>query len=515
MKKLILLFLLFYSFAYSQVDTANYNFQMSQLDGKFYSLISKNEVFGSAGFRYQTKILQTSSIDTTQFQYVPELSFGYYSMIENIATYYGKDSGTVRMILSDSPLITNETFSDSTTFLGAIWQLGNVTDRPVIYQKYSDGSTPLQSFVGQVGVSEANWGMNLDYRLGVHNYWDSTKPIDYLTINVDGVTWQHIPKGYANVTALPDSWANSGNTTPWKVDTSGFMGIIGGLTSIFKTRGNPTIGTSTANDYTDTTKYNFYGRGGKNYMQNKLGIGTETPYSRLHLIGDAGSVGGSYNANADIIIDDNGTSALLQLINPTSSYITMGNSSTYNLGYIGYTNSTGVLSLFGTTSVNANILSEGGTLLSSKYAILGNTNTFVNDQIFSGRVRTDTVLNVLGALTINDTATVTGRLNVAQDLSIGNDGIIANARFMILGFNSSGTIGVALNSTADNTLRIRNAGVSTDATVQIGSLITSTVTPIATASTAGTQGQIRIGSDGYIYICTATNTWVRVQAVTW
>jgi len=146
MKKIIILILLISSFAYSQVDTANYNFQMSQLDGKFYSLISKNEVFGSAGFRYQTEILQTSSIDTTQFQYVPELSFGYYSMIENVASYYGKDSGLVRMMLYSNPNSTSIDTStipflnQNNTFTGAI---NTFTGKMVVGTGTSNGTADL------------------------------------------------------------------------------------------------------------------------------------------------------------------------------------------------------------------------------------------------------------------------------------------------------------------------------------------------------------------------------------
>lgn len=152
---------------------------------------------------------------------------------------------------------------------------------------------------------------------------------------------------------------------------------------------------------------------------------------------------------------------------------------------------------------------------STNIAYINRTNTFLGDQIFSGRLRTDTLLNVLGALTINDTVTITGRLYITQSLVASNDIATLSTKGYILGFNSSGTTGVYLNSTADNFLRIRNAGVSTDAIVQMGSLITSNVTPVATAGTAGTAGEIRIGSDGYIYICIATNTWQRVITLTY
>jgi hypothetical protein len=40
-------------------------------------------------------------------------------------------------------------------------------------------------------------------------------------------------------------------------------------------------------------------------------------------------------------------------------------------------------------------------------------------------------------------------------------------------------------------------------------------TPPASATATGTAGTIIIGSDGYLYLCTATDTWVRVQLTTW
>ena len=72
-----------------------------------------------------------------------------------------------------------------------------------------------------------------------------------------------------------------------------------------------------------------------------------------------------------------------------------------------------------------------------------------------------------------------------------------------------------MNATSDGVARLRNAGISSDASLQISKLITSNVTAPATASSTGTQGEVRFASDGYIYICTATNTWVRAQGSTW
>lgn len=109
----------------------------------------------------------------------------------------------------------------------------------------------------------------------------------------------------------------------------------------------------------------------------------------------------------------------------------------------------------------------------------------------------------------------TGKFTAPGDIFAGNDIFTLNNRYIIAGSNSSGTQGIALNATSDGVARLRNAGISSDASLQIAKLITSNVTAPTTASSTGTQGEIRIGSDGYIYICTATNTWLRAQCVTW
>lgn len=297
MKKIIILILLISSFAYSQVDTANWSFLPNQTNGKFTALISRELYYGISGGQYKQMSLSATSYDSTVFQLIPNQLDGRYTMIENIATYYGKDSGTVRMNLNDDPLLTASS-------IGALTM--TIADARYLFK-------------------------------------DSTNIL-------------------------------------YRRDTTSLI--------------------------------------------------------------------------------------------PTKVF------------------------------------------LSNTYAIFGNTNTFVNDQIFNGRVRTDTVLNLFGSLILNDTVTVTGRLNVTEDAFFSRDIITLSTKGQVLGFNSSGTQGVYLNSTADNTLRIRNAGVSTDALVQIGRLITSNVTAPVSAGATGTAGEWRLGSDGYIYICIASNTWQRVLTAT-
>ena len=53
-------------------------------------------------------------------------------------------------------------------------------------------------------------------------------------------------------------------------------------------------------------------------------------------------------------------------------------------------------------------------------------------------------------------------------------------------------------------------------TATVGSItgVISDVTAPATAASTGTTGQVAVDT-GYIYVCTATNTWKRVAVATW
>lgn len=47
------------------------------------------------------------------------------------------------------------------------------------------------------------------------------------------------------------------------------------------------------------------------------------------------------------------------------------------------------------------------------------------------------------------------------------------------------------------------------------SLKVSFGTPPASASASGRAGTVIFGTDGYIYICSEKDTWIRAQATTW
>ena len=72
-------------------------------------------------------------------------------------------------------------------------------------------------------------------------------------------------------------------------------------------------------------------------------------------------------------------------------------------------------------------------------------------------------------------------------------------------------------STAQNTainLKSNNASPVFTGTVTTPNLVISTGTAPATATSAGTKGQIAYAS-GFLYVCVATNTWQRVAIATW
>lgn len=222
MKKLILLFLLFYSFAYSQVDTANYNFNVDLLTGKYTSIISKSPVFGAQGFKYLVQELQATSIDTTQFQYVGNID-GKYTIIENVVSYYGKDSGTVQMQLFNAP--TSSSSFDSSLFV----------KRSAFSQSIeaTGGDFEITSITGALLFNGYKFGFNMN------------RPPAVFTINqIDSNTGIRLYKnndGSGDLTTLySDIWTSSiGNLQT--NSTGGFFNVNDTLTA-----NKLTIGTTTS-----------------------------------------------------------------------------------------------------------------------------------------------------------------------------------------------------------------------------------------------------------------------------
>lgn len=112
----------------------------------------------------------------------------------------------------------------------------------------------------------------------------------------------------------------------------------------------------------------------------------------------------------------------------------------------------------------------------------------------------------------------TGYLNVGVDTAVGNSAFYNTNTFHrffinsvgeVMRINSSGNIGI--NTLVDNgvdKLQINGSAVTTQ--YKLSAL---NIAP-ASATSTGTLGEIRVTS-GFIYVCVATDTWVRSALTTW
>lgn len=97
---------------------------------------------------------------------------------------------------------------------------------------------------------------------------------------------------------------------------------------------------------------------------------------------------------------------------------------------------------------------------------------------------------------------ITADAGVVESITLG-----ANQAVTI---TSDDTDTVRIVNGSDNLINIEVENINT-----AGITLENPQTPPASASATGTAGQIVFGSDGYLYFCTATDTWVRVQLTTW
>lgn len=79
-------------------------------------------------------------------------------------------------------------------------------------------------------------------------------------------------------------------------------------------------------------------------------------------------------------------------------------------------------------------------------------------------------------------------------------------------FSANGAQTLAVYGSAGNSLSL--SLLDGNLTVAAGQLIKATSSPPASAAATGTTGQIEWDS-GFVYVCTATNTWKRVAIATW
>lgn len=79
--------------------------------------------------------------------------------------------------------------------------------------------------------------------------------------------------------------------------------------------------------------------------------------------------------------------------------------------------------------------------------------------------------------------------------------------------NVAGDLAVTGNAAVNGTLGVTGL-LSTEGSVVVGGTLTISQATPASAAAAGTTGTIAVDT-GFIYVCTATNTWKRVAIATW
>ena len=165
----------------------------------------------------------------------------------------------------------------------------------------------------------------------------------------------------------------------------------------------------------------------------------------------------------------------------------------------------------GNEAISLKIMELLGVNSGGKYAFQNSTNVFNEQQIF--------------AKGISSRDAPTGK-NGYEYKSGGSDKWwIDKNGFMYL---SEGTRLYFKNSAGDLQLRVNSGNfqiysgstkimeTGTEKRFKVNQLdVLNLNSPPASATATGTVGQIIFGSDGYIYLCTATNTWLRVQLTTW
>ena len=175
----------------------------------------------------------------------------------------------------------------------------------------------------------------------------------------------------------------------------------------------------------------------------------------------------------------------------------------------------------GRESLKANTIGFQNTAVGRSALLLninGNNNVafgyfaLLNNILGSGNIAIGS--NALLSSTSNNNVAI--GLNALQNNTSGGSNIgigqgtstlsITNTNSIVIG---NGTVGLGSNTTVIGT-------PTTSVTGLYGNirLVTGMATAPASSTATGTLGDIRV-TDGFIYICTATNTWVRTQLTTW
>lgn len=174
----------------------------------------------------------------------------------------------------------------------------------------------VRGSIGALGAFEMNMSYNMDYKTGVHKYYDLTQNAWWIAMNDAGVYLQFAPKNYVT---NGDIWNEQGRPYAWRVEEGGHQTIgshltIGELVTDFAvietadTTANMVINTNNSmvfnidanNDVSDRSYIWGANRsrvtGGATLMvlqeDGKLGLGKSSPAAILDVAGTCALPGG-------------------------------------------------------------------------------------------------------------------------------------------------------------------------------------------------------------------------------
>lgn len=170
----------------------------------------------------------------------------------------------------------------------------------------------------------------------------------------------------------------------------------------------------------------------------------------------------------------------------------------------------GLNSAFGYYSLRNNVSGGGNTAIGT-YALtgsLGNNNTGVGQDVFTSLNAGNDNLGLgwqAGRYIIGgsiETTSLSNSIYIGSDSKASANGV---SNEIVIGYSASGS--------GSNTATLGNSSITK--TILGGVLQKRTLdTAPASATATGTQGEIRVTST-HIYVCIATNTWVRSALTTW
>jgi len=170
---------------------------------------------------------------------------------------------------------------------------------------------------------------------------------------------------------------------------------------------------------------------------------------------------------------------------------------------------------------NATLTRSGSGTTISPYTLglnLGNKNSWSVKQTFDS-ITANSTATLNGVVNLSNNAIQTAEIQDAQVTYAKMQQVSAGARVLGRTFGAgSGTVTEVqlTNANTVSTLVFRDASgdFSAGAVTATQFKLSALNTAPASAGATGTLGEIRI-VDGYIYVCTATNTWKRAAIVTW